>query len=437
MKHLIIAIAAIFCFASCKKEEVYKVPGSLQSVQQFFSNIQNKLKDSLSASDYNKVNFSQIYKSKDVQSNHYFIRIGLLNKSFATDFILLQTDSLGNVTGGKLIHVDKEKLNKRKDKKFNGRFIISSLNRQHTNTQEVVNGKWKSTTGATAMAKPEEEAEEPAGEQILPDVVVTSYIDSDTGMDWYWYEGLYTGGSSSGYGSETGYTYGAADPGGGSSSNTVSEDNTIIIEIEANDNPAIDVSKYIKCFSTIADLNATYNITIFSEVPVNSDPAMIFNPSTNSPGHSFIQLRKANGANIVQQNIGFYPNTNWKSLSGFPVESKVVDNEDHEYNASLAVNINASQFQAALDRMQEIAGMNYDIKNWNCTDFALSVFNAAASAPLLIPGYIIPGNITLSNTPQGLYSAIKNLEISGNTSYGTPEVPGVCGYAGDSHGACQ
>jgi len=141
MKHLIVVAATILFFASCKKEEVHKEIGTLQPNQQFFNNVQKQLKDSLSAGDYAKINFSRIFKSKDAQSRHYFVRIGLLNKDLATDFILLRTDSLGNVIGGKLIHADKEKLNARKEKKFNGRFTISSLNRQHNNTQEVINGK--------------------------------------------------------------------------------------------------------------------------------------------------------------------------------------------------------------------------------------------------------------------------------------------------------
>jgi hypothetical protein len=85
-------------------------------------------------------------------------------------------------------------------------------------------------------------------------------------------------------------------------------------------------------------------------------------------------LRKSGGGDIIQQNIGFYPNTSWKALAGTSVESKVVDNEGHEYNASLTMSVNATQFQAAIDKMQAIAGNEYNIEKWNCTDFALSNF---------------------------------------------------------------
>ncbi|TKK64719.1 hypothetical protein FC093_21975 [Ilyomonas limi] len=444
MKHLIIVAATVLFFFSCKKDEGFKAVSVLQRDEQFFNTVQQQLKDSLSASDYSHVNFSQVFKSKNAQGNYYFVRIGLLHKSMATDFILLQTDSLGNVKGGKLIHVDKEQYHTRKHQKFNGRFVISTLNRQYSNIQEVTNGRWKVGTGATAMAKPADEQEEPAGEQTLPDVVVTSYTDADTGMDWYWYDGLYFGGSGTG-GSDNsgGYTYGPAS-GSGSSNNTVTEDNTIIIEIEPNDESPIKVEDYIKCFSTVSDVNATYKITIFSDLPVNGDPSKIFDWSTNSPGHSFVQLSKSGGGQSIQQNFGFYPEFGWKAPANVSIDSKVVDNAGHEFNASLTLTVNNSQFQAALNKVQAIAGYDYNITTWNCTDFALSVFNAASSSPLTIPQfpiptstYPLPTTVTLSNTPQGLYYQIQALQASGNTSYGTADVPGVCGYAGGSHGSCN
>jgi len=299
------------------------------------------------------------------------------------------------------------------------------------------------------MAKPVEEVEGPAGEQTLPDVVVTSYTDGDTGMDWYWYDGLYSGGTGGGgynTGGETGggYTYGPASGGGGSSSNTITEDNTIVIEVESNDEFPIKVEDYIKCFSLVPDANATYNITILSDIPVNGDPSKIFDWSSNSPGHSFIQLNKSGEGQSVQQNFGFYPETGWKAPANISIDSKVVDNAGHEFNASLTLTISSSQFQAALNKIQAISEYDYNITTWNCTDFALSVFNAASSSPLTIPLipiptsiYPLPTNITLSNTPQGLYEEIQSLQASHNTSYGTADVPGVCGYVGGSHGSCN
>jgi hypothetical protein len=81
--------------------------------------------------------------------------------------------------------------------------------------------------------------------------------------------------------------------------------------------------------------------------------------------------------------------------------------------------------------------MSIILKNGIVLILRLVIFNAAATVPLVIPPIVIPGDFYSSNTPQGLYVAIKSLAVSNNTNHGTPEVPGVCGYAGASHGACQ
>lgn len=447
MKQLIIITVATVLLFSCKKDIEQQIPDTPSANQQFFDNIQRQLKDSLSASDYNNINFSLVLKSKDAQHNYYYVRIGLVDKSLATDFILLQTDSLGQVLGGKLIHMDKQKMNNTKRKKFNGQFLISTLNRQHMNTLEVTNGKWNPKSGAIAMAPaPEEgEGEEPVGEQILPDVVVTSYVDGSAEIDWYWYDGLYSGGGSSGNNSSGEYTYGPASGGGvAQKEDPVKSDSTIIIKMELNDDATITVENYIKCFSSIPDENATYRITILSDIPVNGDPSKMFDWSTTSTGHSFVQLYKSGGGQSIQQNFGFYPEYGWKAPTNISVDSKIADNAGHEYNASLTLTVNSSQFQAALNKIQAVSAYDYNITTWNCTDFALSIFNAACSLPLTIPQFIVPNSpnpipatFTYSNTPQGLYEQIQMLEATNNTLYGAAEIPGVCGYAGASHGSCN
>ena len=162
----------------------------------------------------------------------------------------------------------------------------------------------------------------------------------------------------------------------------------------------------------------------------------MFNWSTGSPGHSFIQLSKSSGGINVQQNFGFYPKVGWKTLGPYPTDSKVVDNGGHEYNASLTQSINGNQFQAKVSRMEAIQDVDYDITEWNCTNFALDIFNTASASPLPIQEYI-PDSGEPMETPQGLYTEIQNLQISGNTTYGTPSVPKSEQHAGASHGNCN
>lgn len=406
---------------------------SLRTGISFFQRVKAQLKDSLSASDYLKIDTNQLFKSKDAQSDVYFVRGAFLKKDLATDFILLKTDSLGNIRQGKIIHVNKAKGNRNMNNTlFQGQFVISSLDKSHSIKRDVVNGRLKKQSNTTSIMKAAEE--EPAGEQVLPEVVVTSYTyDGSSTGDWYWYDFFFEDYNS---GSDAGgsYTYGYAGGGGGSSN---SNDNTITIDVESNDNNPIRVEDYVSCFSTVPDANAAYQITIYSDIPVDNDPSEMFNWTTTSPGHSFIELTKSSGGVSIQQNFGFYPQVGWKVLEKYPTPSKIVDNGGHEYNASLTKTLSSTQFQTTINKMETLENADYDIFHWNCTDFALSVYNASSYMPLTIPQYKTEGSGELMNTPQGLYNEIKSLQASGIVTQGTPNVPSTEGHAGASHGNCS
>ncbi len=433
MKHFLVVASIILFLFSCKKEHNAPIDSIVDQNLSFFQTVKTQLKDSLSTSDYACIDTNKLYKSKDAQTKGCFVRIGLLNKEMSTDFVLLKTDTAGNIKVGKIVHIDKESGNGTKTR-FGGRFAIASLDRLHTRLKTIMNGKFKSIGAGMDLM----EAEAPIGEQTLPDCVITCYsMDGNDEGDWYWYEGFYDDGGGGGGGS---YTYGYSG-GGSSGSNT---DETIQIEIEPDDNDPINIQDYLKCFSTISNVGASFQITIFSDIPVNGDPTQIFDWSTRSPGHSFVQLRKVNGSESIQQNIGFYPENGWKAASNANMASKVVDNAGHEFNASLSLTINGNQFEAALNKLQAISDYDYNITSWNCTDFALSVFNAASQQPLSIPKFAIPtseyplpSTFALSSTPQGLYEAIQSLQAAHNTSLGTTDIPGICGYVGESHGSCK
>ena len=428
MKHFLVAASVALFLFSCKKQNNILIDSAANRSLSFFQTVKAQLKDSLSAFDYASLDANQFYKSREVQIKGCFVRIGMLNKNMATDFILLKTDSLGNIRAGKMIHVDKDGSN-RNTSKFTGRFSIASFDKTSTRFRSILNGKLKSVHNATDLM----EADPSVGEQTLPDCVITCYTaDGGNEGDWYLYDGFfddYDGGGG-------GYTYGYSG-GGGASSNGAGDDKTMVIQVESNNEPPIKLSDYLKCFSTVPDANATYQITLYADIPVNGDPSQLFNITTGEVGHSFIQLRKVNGGMSVQQNIGFYPQTSWKSLSSLNVSSKVVDNEGHEFNASLTASLNNVEFQAALNKIQSISSRDYNIETWNCTDFALAVFNAANTGETLtVPQYPIPGTDTYSNTPQALYVTVKSMKDIGNDSYGVIDIPGVLGWVGESHGSC-
>jgi len=429
---------------SCSKQETLKqsinAADSTPLQINFLAKIKSSLKDSLSVNDFMATDFSKLYKSKDVRSKNYFLRLCFKGKKISDGFILLKTDSLGNVLKGKIVEVKTIGTLKSAE---GITLIASSLDRKeqkvfknedigHSFTSHKQNNR---VTSADESSLKEEE-EEPVGEQTLPEVVVIGYI-YDYCYYWYCFDDLL--GMNMGGG--TTYSYGSSETyegdGGG---DIIYPDDVIDITYEDGNKRPIDVTKYINCFSLVSNNGATFKISIYSDIPVNSDSYQLFDYSTGACGHTFLQLTKSNGGTVIQQNIGFYPQSGWKSIeANGPVNSKLVDNAGHEFNASLTVSVDATHFQNALNEIQYYGKLKYDIDNFNCTDFALNVFNSAASLYLEIPQYHIPGGMIgeFSNTPQGLYNELSSLSKSGGYPDGQITIPGVAGYTGSSHGACN
>ncbi len=422
-KTYLITICALLLLG-CQKE-LHQTPETGQaSGKNYLTHIQQALKDSLSTADYAGRNFSKALISHDTATGKTYLRLGISGKKLAEDFMLLQTDSTGITIRGRFVHVDKQPVRPKQAQLFNGAFIISSLNRRITNKRQIVSGRFTTKADVSIM-------EEPAGTQDLAPVVVTTYTyNGDASMDWYLLSAFFDDGS--------GWMYGAASPEGseGSGGGGAQPDQTIQVEAEPTNDPLAVVIQYLKCFGNLPAEGATYQISILSDIPVNGDPSVMFDWKTGSPGHSFIQLKETSGGTSIQQNLGFYPTTGWKTPAG-PTTSKMLDNAGHEFNAELTITVSAEQFQNALTKMQEFGIRQYDLATFNCTDFALAVFNAANPEQLSVPQYTIPGNSQSSNTPQGLYNEILLVQQTGNQAFGNPTIPGVAGFVGASHGPCN
>ncbi len=182
---------------------------------------------------------------------------------------------------------------------------------------------------------------------------------------------------------------------------------------------------------------ATYTITISADLPVDDQPETMFNWREGSPGHAFLTLTKSNPSEIVSQNLGFYPNTSWKSIITSDVNSKVVDDSDHEFQASYAVSVTGYQFQVALDKIAAIQSKKYNLGNYNCTDFVLEVFNTVQPS-FTVPPHIVPNlsysAIQTANTPQGLFDRISQLQTAGTSGASASSSKN---YSTISHGPCN
>ena len=157
--------------------------------------------------------------------------------------------------------------------------------------------------------------------------------------------------------------------------------------------------------------------------------------------HTFLQIKKTNGANMIIQNIGFYPKSSWKiALTPAPVNGKFVDNGKHEFNAGFIEYLTPSEFKTVLSQIEYLSRfIKYDIDDYNCTDFALDVFNSVRiSNPLEIPKYDLPGGMAPNgtSTPQGIYNKLESMKQSGIEA-SKINIPGVKGWVSESKGPCN
>lgn len=138
--------------------------------------------------------------------------------------------------------------------------------------------------------------------------------------------------------------------------------------------------------------------------------------SSFTPGHTFIILTKTNGAVSLSQSFGFYPASPSLSTTGAYVKSQIKDDGavDHQYDASLSMpNISQLDFQTVENLALNLAGsQQYSLYNYNCTDYALQVFNSIrVNNPLTIPDWIgAYTGIDFGRTPNGLYEAMVGMQ---------------------------
>ncbi|MCW3074586.1 MAG: hypothetical protein JWP69_1655 [Flaviaesturariibacter sp.] len=437
-------------------------------VDSYLQNVKVAIRDSLQHNDYAQLDFTKAVLTKVDSVNLYILRIPFRGKSLPTDFVLLQTLVSGRVLEGRIIHLEGGQTEvgegRVKRRVWNGSITISTLDRKTVLASRVTGGYIEAFHPQAAART----TNLPAPEYVeLAEVVVVSQPSNSgsfTFSNWILLQGLFTGGSGYGgygyggyYGSLEGGGYGGGGY-GGSGSNTgdysggygtggsgtgesIVLDPPILIDQETHDaNDAVDIQKFMNCFDAIADAGATCTMEILTDIPVDGNPSSFFNWQTGSPGHTFIKLKKSNGSQSVQQVIGWYPQSGYKTmLTSAPITGKFVNNELHEYNASLAMNLTPAQLQTAITRVLYLSRfIKYDIDEYNCTDFVLDVFNetVAPAQRLELPKYDIPGGTapTGTNTPNGLYQKLQSMMAAGS---GGIDMPGIKGWVGHSNGPCN
>jgi uncharacterized membrane protein YgcG len=451
MKRSLIIVPTFLFLFSCNKN--IDQDSNYNSV---LKNVRSSLSDSLSKNDCEALDFSKSLLSSVDSVQLHLLRIPFKGKSIQEKFVLLQLNEENKIIKGRLINISQAADNNiNTGKPFNGNITISWLNGSTLIKSPINNGYiaafHPSSQNLRSLVVPYEG-------HVVGEVVVVSYVDNESSISYSFWMNLLSlfapssGTIDSGYG---GYYNsldgssgggGASYGGGGGSRGSEElqvvpvEDPPIYIDFEpVEKRDAIDIEKYLKCFSNIPDAGSTCSIEILSDIPVDNQPDKFFDWTTGSPGHTFLHLKKANGEQVASQYIGFYPSTEWKTIVYTPVEGKFADNSNHEFNASLKRDVNPSQLQVAINKIQDLSKtVKYDVDDYNCTDFSLDVFNSVPNVnPLVIPKFSIPlgGFQHTTSTPQGVYIKLKAMKEAGvegaNINIPTSKV-----YVDQGTGAC-
>jgi hypothetical protein len=452
-KNIYIALLSIVVF-SCKKQEHQNIPATSNQIDNYMANVKAYLKENLYDSDYNKVDFNNSVLSK--QGINWFLRIAFMNTKLSTDFVLLQSDSIGSCVTGKFIHIRRDSSNMQT---FNGKISIASF--QHIATIKKVTENIAATLSCdVAVEGLNEDACDiiPAYDcsDCLPEVIVVGYLPSagGGGISYGDYLNLLTlagggaTGGATGTGGSTSGSNGSGTSGNGTSSGIYSPiavppgipgppkpsaDITINYETSAS-KPGINVAAYMQAFTLIPDAGAQCAVTIFADLPVDDDPSYIFNAMSGATGHCFLQLTKTNGTQSITQIIGF---TASKPLAilGTTVPGKIVDNSLHKYNASLSLSITPAQLQTEINAINAIGSTpNYNIWTNNCVGYALGILNdVRPTNPLAIALSPVPGSAESYQTPQGLYLSLGALRQQNGPDAKNITL-GVVSYAHTSYG---
>lgn len=198
---------------------------------------------------------------------------------------------------------------------------------------------------------------------------------------------------------------------------------------QVGERKGIDLRRFFKSFDRVPDPGASYAVQLCTDVPVNHDPtALVGFMGIENAGHTFLVLSKSNGASLVTQSFGFYAArlpSPWHPTR--PVPSMIKDNSLHEINAAITCCLTGAQFSLLKEKALQDAGNDYHLVRFNCSDYALGVYNSVQENPIILPPYTVtfPGKLkvsskaaalglaTIGSTPQSLYSTLFSMKNAG------------------------
>jgi len=432
MRKNFITLISILILCSCQKHFTFNQDATSEYLQAH-----------LLPADYNQVDWSTL-KNATVDG---YIRLGFLGKSIATDFILLTVNQSSGITGGKIIQTTF----RGRPEDLNATLIISNLDRRYLQTQEVYDGYVEQPAAEISLQRGVsqslmiEQTVVPVMLHMVP--AETSSGPHTAGFPYWLFEGL--SGNNHPVPSGPSHTYTRMVPtleggGGGSGSSKTQPPNNMVVDNHYYGiHQPLDMQKMLSCFASIPDQGASCSVALYTDIPVDTDPEAMFSFRTVSPGHTFLKITKSVNGRQITQNLGFYPVSGTKAMAFYtPTDALVTDDANHEWNAGMNMTITPAQLQILLNNIAWTARTaKYDVDDYNCTDFAVNMFNTVRVAdPINVTRFFIPGAARPggSQTPQGLFLELRRRKQLNNGEAANIQVnAGSKSYSGYSQSPCK
>ncbi|WP_353151424.1 hypothetical protein [Chryseobacterium sp.] len=211
----------------------------------------------------------------------------------------------------------------------------------------------------------------------------------------------------------------ASGGGGGNGSNGGGSGGTTSYFVESPTEP-INLQQLIDCFNNIpSNAQTTYKITIHTALAEPGKPYQVYNATDKTPGHAFITMQKTNGSASRSLTFGFYPSADsWMSILKNAEDSSIgkEDDEKRRSDASYTINVTSTAFNNARNVALSGSLQKYDLNDFNCTNYAIQVFEAAMGSGT---GLQVPNSAVGYKTPSSLYLRLSDMKTAGTTGIST------------------
>lgn len=161
------------------------------------------------------------------------------------------------------------------------------------------------------------------------------------------------------------------------------------------------INDYLKCF----DLSMPAQVVIYVDQPIpNNSKAW----SGTDVGHTFIAIQQGNTRRV----FGYWPASSVYPATGYSTDVMAFGNdENHHFDVSIAVPVDTTKLLNIIAYANN-APKQYDLNNYNCTDFAIEV-GKLAGLPLSDSFGTWPGGA--GSNPGQLGQDIRNMSLPQNS----------------------